>query len=254
MNGLEKLPKSMLDALVFLPEPAIPVILFTRHSIREIVRGIGLAGYDLQLTDEGKDLAMAWGTYLHQQTQRHITTCMSSPIQRCIETAELMIAGEVVSDAVQFRSDCRVCEQALLVEPGSFVIDIQQVGPYFRQKGAINFVDSFVKNDLPGMKHPVCGVLDVLQILYVAYAEMEEGEKQLLLAVSHDTIIAACVAVISRHFKVEQEDWPAMMEGIFLWFEHKESFEENRLHWIWRGQYQQLAIRDLLTLSCETTF
>ncbi len=44
--------------------------VFTRHSIREEVPGQGLAGYDLQLTNQGRDLAQEWGAYLADQTDR----------------------------------------------------------------------------------------------------------------------------------------------------------------------------------------
>ena len=37
---------------------------FTRHSLRELVDGQGLAGYDLQLTPQGRELAQEWGSYL----------------------------------------------------------------------------------------------------------------------------------------------------------------------------------------------
>lgn len=39
---------------------------------------------------------------------------------------------------------------------------------------------------------------------------------------SHDTIIAAIVAVISGENKIKKEDWPEMMEGLFVWFEGEE--------------------------------
>lgn len=47
--ALELLPPSMLKAIDLLPDAKTPVTLFTRHSIREVVTGQGLAGYDLQL-------------------------------------------------------------------------------------------------------------------------------------------------------------------------------------------------------------
>ena len=62
--ALDLLPASMLKAIDLLPDAKTPVTLFTRHSIREVVAGQGLAGYDLQLTSQGRDLAQAWGTYL----------------------------------------------------------------------------------------------------------------------------------------------------------------------------------------------
>lgn len=238
---LKLLPQSMFDGIDLLPDLETPVTLFTRHSIREVVAGQGLAGYDLQLTPQGRDLAESWGAHLVEHTQRELQYCISSPIQRCLDTATLMIQG-----ADQTRVDeaepIDVVSQGLLVEPGSFVIDIQQAAPYFRRQGALGFINSFINQRLPGMKHPVSGVLDVLELIYNSHPEQQAG---LSLAVSHDTIIAALVAVISRRQQINPEDWPEMMEGIFVWFDG-DSFHSSCLNWIWRGERHTLYLQDLL--------
>ena len=236
--ALELLPASMLKAIDLLPDAQTPVTLFTRHSIREIVVGQGLAGYNLQLTDQGRDLAEAWGGYLVGNTDRVIQHCISSPIQRCVDTAALMIRG---ADGITIEPNTHhieIIEQGLLVEPGSFVLDIKQAGPYFQKQGALGFINSFVNNALPGMKHPIHGVVDVLELIYNTHPTNQYG---LSLAVSHDTILAAIIAVISGRNEVTQADWPDMMEGLFVWFEGDE-FLESKLKWIWRGQIHTLDI------------
>ena len=242
---LKLLPKSMLKAIELLPDNNIPVTLFTRHSIREMVNGQGLASYDLQLTEQGRDLAQAWGSYLIDNTDRIIQHCISSPIQRCVDTAALMIQG---ADQISIENNIHhieIIEKGLLVEPGSFVLDIQQAAPYFRTQGALGFINSFVQNALPGMKHPIHGVVDVLELIYDTHPRNSKG---LSLAVSHDTILAAIIAVISGRNQVDQADWPEMMEGLFVWFEG-DSFIESQLKWIWRGQVNQLSIRDFQKLQ-----
>ena len=236
--ALELLPSSMLKAIDLLPDAQTPVTLFTRHSIREIVVGQGLAGYNLQLTEQGRDLAEAWGGYLVGNTDRVIQHCISSPIQRCVDTAALMIRG---ADGITIEPNTHhieIIEQGLLVEPGSFVLDIKQAGPYFQKQGALGFINSFVNNALPGMKHPIHGVVDVLELIYNTHPTNQYG---LSLAVSHDTILAAIIAVISGRNEVTQADWPDMMEGLFVWFEGDE-FLESKLKWIWRGQIHTLDI------------
>ncbi|MCA4815139.1 MULTISPECIES: histidine phosphatase family protein [Acinetobacter] len=236
--ALELLPASMLKAIDLLPDAQTPVTLFTRHSIREIVVGQGLAGYNLQLTEQGRDLAEAWGGYLVGNTDRVIQHCISSPIQRCVDTAALMIRG---ADGITLEPNTHhieIREQGLLVEPGSFVLDIKQAGPYFQKQGALGFINSFVNNALPGMKHPIHGVVDVLELIYNTHPTNQYG---LSLAVSHDTILAAIIAVISGRNEVTQADWPDMMEGLFVWFEGDE-FLESKLKWIWRGQIHTLDI------------
>ena len=236
--AFELLPASMLKAIDLLPDAQTPVTLFTRHSIREIVVGQGLAGYNLQLTEQGRDLAEAWGGYLVGNTDRVIQHCISSPIQRCVDTAALMIQG---ADGITLESNTHhieIVEQGLLVEPGSFVLYIKQAGPYFQKQGALGFINSFVNNALPGMKHPIHGVVDVLELIYNTHPTNQYG---LSLAVSHDTILAAIIAVISGRNEVTQSDWPDMMEGLFVWFEGDE-FLESKLKWIWRGQIHTLDI------------
>ena len=118
--SLKLLPPSMLSAIDLLPDVQTPVTLFTRHSIREDVPGQGLAGYDLQLTNQGRDLAQEWGAYLADQTDRVIHHCISSPIQRCIDTAALMIQGADGQTLEPNTHRIEIIEQGLLVEPGSF--------------------------------------------------------------------------------------------------------------------------------------
>lgn len=238
--ALDLLPTSMLKAIDLLPDAKVPITLFTRHSIREIVAGQGLAGYHLQLTPQGRELAQAWGSYLIENTDRSIQHCISSPIQRCVDTAALMIQGADSNTLAQNTHHIEIVEQGLLVEPGSFVLDIKQAGPYFRQQGALGFINSFVNNALPGMKHPISGVVDVLELIYNAHPQDHFG---LTLAVSHDTILAAIIAVISGHKRISQEDWPKMMEGVFVWFEG-DQFLESKLKWVWRGTVSELSIRD----------
>ena len=245
--ALELLPASMLKAIDLLPDAQTPVTLFTRHSIREIVVGQGLAGYNLQLTEQGRDLAEAWGGYLVGNTDRVIQHCISSPIQRCVDTAALMIRG---ADGITLEPNTHhieIIEQGLLVEPGSFVLDIKQAGPYFQKQGALGFINSFVNNALPGMKHPIHGVVDVLELIYNTHPTNQYG---LSLAVSHDTILAAIIAVISGRNEVTQADWPDMMEGLFVWFEGDE-FLDSKLRWIWRGERHELAIRKFKDLSLK---
>lgn len=236
--ALDLLPPSMLKAIDLLPDEKTPVTLFTRHSIREVVQGQGLAGYDLQLTNQGRDLAEAWGSYLVENTDRVIQHCISSPIQRCVDTAALMIQG---ADNVTIEPNTHhieIIEQGLLVEPGSFVLDIKKAGPFFQKQGALGFINSFVNNALPGMKQPIHGVVDVLELIYNTHPTNDYG---LSLAVSHDTILAAILAIISGKNMVTREDWPKMMEGLFVWFEG-DVFLDSKLKWIWRGKVHTLDI------------
>ncbi|GAC1369919.1 MAG: histidine phosphatase family protein [Aquirhabdus sp.] len=224
---LEHLPASMQAGLTLLPKQK-PIVLFTRHSIRVLVDEQGFAGYKLPLTEQGRQLASAWGEYLKKWTGREFQACLTSPIHRCVDTAELMLQG--LEDG-QNHSLPEAVRTALLVEPGSFVQDGATLRPLFMQYGALEFINYFLGKQIAGMKHPVQGVLDILGLLFENLPEQENG---LLLAVSHDTILAVFLAVMQDEMTVSIEDWPDMMEGAYLWFDGN-TFAESTVHWVWRG-------------------
>ena len=234
---LAALPDSMLTALSLLPDPSQPLTLLTRHSVRERADGQGFASYDLPLTPMGRQLALEWGFHLSRQSGRQIAHCISSPIQRCVDTASLMLQGQKHTDQISIPIEFLDLEQdvqhtGLLVEPGSFVVDVEQAGPLFRQHGPLKFINHFLDEALPGMKAPREGVHDILRMLH---QHQQSEHNQLLLAVSHDTILAALLAVMAGHRNITWDDWPEMMEGVFLWFEG-EQFANSQIHWVWRGQ------------------
>jgi len=234
----------MHAGLSLLPE-AQPVILLTRHSIRLPADGQGFASYALPLTDLGRDLAYAWGEYLRAATQRTFYACLTSPIERCVDTALRMLEGAAVSVSRVGSESLQspdVVKTTLLVEPGSFVQDASKLSAIFRQYGALKFINSFLAQQFEGMKQPSRGVLDILGLLH---AHLPTAENSLLLAVSHDTILAAFLAVMHDSTEISCDDWPEMMEGVFLWFEG-EQFETSRVHWVWRGVSESRLISSLV--------
>lgn len=257
-SDLSQLPQSMHASLALLPSVETPIILLTRHSIREVGKGLGLASHALQLTDEGRILAYSWGKYLAQQTGRNIGLSLSSPIQRCLDTALLMQWGAMGQDfpldshtqKVHYQHLAEhIIRHRLLVEPGSFVVNHALASPYFKSLGAVNFIDAFVKKQLHGMKEPVAGVLDILQLLFDIYTGMLHDPDRMInlkVVVSHDTILAAILAVISQEFSMDSQRWPDMMEGLMIWFDQYHDFLQSQLYWVWRGQIYHLAIADLI--------
>ena len=234
----------MFQAVDLLPKDGQPRILLTRHSIRELADSDGFAGYQLPLTPIGRNLAFEWGQWLSQHSDLQIAGCISSPIERCVDTAIEMLKGAALSHTMVSpmngaTQDLNVSinQHGLLVEPGSFVVDIAQAGPHFRQYGALKFINQFLNHQLPGMKMPIEGAQDILRLLFDHIPKQENG---LLLAVSHDTILSALFAVMAGQQKVERKDWPQMMEGAFLWFDGDMDtghFEDSIVNWIWRGQH-----------------
>ncbi|XID76064.1 histidine phosphatase family protein [Alkanindiges sp. WGS2144] len=227
----------MLQAVDLLPQHNQPLVLLTRHSIRELADSNGFATYQLPLTHIGRDLAFEWGKWLAQYTNLQITACLSSPIPRCVDTASQMLKGAETTKKID-ASLLNIEQNNLLVEPGSFVLDVAQAGPHFKQYGALKFINAFLKHQLPGMKMPWQGALDILRLLF---EHLPRQNNQLLLAVSHDTILAALFSVMAGQHHISRQDWPQMMEGAFLWFEG-DTFEQSVVNWIWRGQHYRFEI------------
>ncbi len=230
---LDHLPPSMMQSVKILPKNE-RLILFTRHSLRDPSDKNGFASYALPLTVNGRVLARAWGRWLatHLDYSMDVDS-ISSPIGRCIDTAILMQEGAGIAR--------QISHQSLLVEPGSLVVEPEQVGEIFKQIGALNFINRFLARDLVGTKLPEQGGLDILRLFY----EHQPKHGHLLLAVSHDTLLSAFLAVVMGVEKIDWNDWPKMMEGTFLWFDDK-PFEQAKVHFIWRGTEYQRQLSELL--------
>lgn len=226
------LPESMMASVGLLPKNK-RLILFTRHSLRYRSDGNGFASEQLALTPKGRVLAKSWGNWLADNLTYSLDVdSISSPIQRCVDTALLMQQGAGLC--------CDVKHQPLLVEPGSLVVNPNIVNPIFKQIGALNFINRYLSGDLLGTKSRHQGGLDILTLLY----EHQPKNNHLLLAVSHDTLLSAFLAVMMEAVSIDWNDWPKMMEGMFIWFDDK-PLADATAHFIWRGCQYTKPIRDL---------
>ncbi|MGO3008720.1 MAG: histidine phosphatase family protein, partial [Psychrobacter celer] len=225
------LPDSMISSVSLLPEDK-RLILFTRHSLRERSDGNGFASYQLPLTPKGRVLAKSWGRWLAGHLPYSLDVdSISSPIGRCIDTAQLMQAGAGLQRDIM--------HQSLLVEPGSLVTDPEIANPVFKEIGVLNFINRFLQGNLAGTKNAYQGGLDILSLFY----QHQPQSGHLMLAVSHDTLLSAFLAVMFDVVEIDWNDWPKMMEGVFLWFDDK-PFEQASAHFVWRGE---VYIRPIVT-------
>lgn len=211
-----------------LPQTAA-LHLLTRHSVRE-QSSSGFADYRLALTPEGVRMAEAWG----ERLDRPITRYISSPVQRCLDTARAMQRGAA---RVGLTDEALPVEQSpLLVEPGSYVRDVNSAGPLFFELGAVGFINRHLAGSAEGVLSPEEGRAQLVE--HFLATGPEPG--QLAVHVTHDTILAAFVAGLHGHDAIRDDDWPWMMEGLWLWF------EPDRLHWIWRGEQGSLPLSEAL--------
>ena len=225
----------MIDTLMLHPslEPALlalpsnkPVVLFTRHSLRELAPNNGLPSYDLPLTPAGIVLAEQWGGRLN----RPIKAFYSSPVGRCVDTAKAMSRGAGIELAIE--------QSTVLVEPGCFVQNIRKVGPLFLQMGPLAFANHHFKEAMDGILSPKAGAAKLIQHFYQSQQVHAQGD--LIVHVSHDTILAAFIYHLLQQQHITEDDWPWMMEGAWLWFDN------STLYWLWRGTQGQVDLADYL--------
>lgn len=234
-------PSSMLDSIKLLPKDK-RLILFTRHSLRCRSEGNGFASAELALTPQGEALAKAWGNWLATNLPYSLDVdSISSPIQRCIDTARFMQEGAGIQRDI--------AHQSLLVEPGSLVVDSKLASKIFKEIGALNFINQFLSGDMEGIKNTHQGGLDLLSLFY----QHQPKVGHLLLAVSHDTLLSAFLAVMMEVEKIDWNDWPKMMEGVFLWFDDK-PLAQAKVHFIWRGQVYEQPIQQIIDAYIEAGF
>lgn len=210
---LHHLHPALIPSLDQLP-PGLPAVLLTRHSIREQPAN-RFAGYDIPLTEEGIALAREWGRNL----SRPLSSIYSSPVERCIETAQAMALGAG-------SSDLEVQTHAALVEPGSYVQDLPVAGPYFMKLGPLAFARKHLRNEVRGVLSPDAGANKLLQHLCDSLGE----PGSISLHVTHDTILASFIYHLRQESDLDESHWPWMMEGAFLWF------DGDTVNWIWRGE------------------
>lgn len=214
---------ALRSSLGLLPKDR-PVVLLTRHSVREMATN-GIATYDLPLTPEGVALAERWGGELG----RAIDGLYSSPVGRCVDTAKAMARGA--------RQGLEVRESPTLVEPGCFVSSMRRVGPLFLELGPVMFANRHFQEQLDGVLSPEQGAAKLLRHML----ETLGAPGSFSVHVTHDTILAAFIYHLMGRQHINEDDWPWMMEGAWVWFEGRES-----VHWLWRGQFGQRRLEPYL--------
>ncbi len=223
---MARLHPRLHDALRFLPSDR-PAHLLTRHSVREQAKN-GFADYRLPLTEEGVAMARQWGT----QLERPVAAFYSSPVGRCVATAEAMAEGALEAGLMPTLPE--VITDMTLVEPGCYVQDINRIGPTFLKMGAMRFLNRHLRVPFDGMLSPAAGRAKLAAYLHARQAP----PGALTVHVTHDTILAVLVAELEGRSNISEDDWPWMMEGLWVWF------DDDRMNWIWRGEQGALPLHE----------
>lgn len=194
-----RIPPSVLDYLGKLPLDR-PVVLLLRHSVRGELPS-DAPGNDVLLTETGHTLARELG----EQIGSRLKSMHSSPIPRCVQTAEAICAGAGATLPVAL--------DRLLGDPGIFVLDGARAWDNWQQLGHECVMANLVSGSeaLPGMAHP-----DHAARFLVHHALTQAGGVPgTHIYVTHDSVIAATASrLLGRPHG--PADWPWYLEGAFF--------------------------------------
>ena len=211
---------SIPERLATVPE-GVDVSLVIRHAEREEIPS-GTFGHDVNLTAEGTRAAEELGAALFGDRG---PTLLSSPVPRCVQTAQAMLRG--AGSSAEIHTDPR------LGDPGAFVIDAQSAGPLFLELAIPEIARRQLHDatSLPGMRPTSEGVEMLLDL--VTFPLSNEG--RLHVFVTHDIILSVFVASIFRS-PLEEIGWPGYLEGLLLWRSGDE------IHLSWKGEQSTFDI------------
>ena len=210
---------SVLEQLVVGPD-GVDVSLVIRHAEGEEIPA-GTFGHDVNLTAEGTRAAEQLGAALSENGPLSV---LSSPVPRCVQTAQAMIRGAGIS--------AEVVTHRGLGAPGAFVVDAEAAGPLFLELPIFEIARRQLQDASPlqGMRPTSEGVELLLEL---ATSPLSENGR-LHVFVTHDIILSVFVASIIRG-PLEDVDWPGYLEGLLLWR------SAGRLHFSWKGRNGHVA-------------
>jgi broad specificity phosphatase PhoE len=179
-----------------------PVVLLLRHAERPSIPD-GETGHDLALTELGRRQAFALG----QRLGAHLASLHTSPVRRCRETANAIVAGT--------GSDILLHEDRRLGDPGVFVLDEVRAWGNWQRLGHQGVIEHLVSRQdiLPGMADPAVAARELLKYM-MAHARGSLGG--LHLFVTHDIIQVATVARLLGE-QLDVSRWPGYLEGALFW-------------------------------------
>ena len=169
-------------------------ILLIRHGPRH---GGSFPSHNVLLTNEGRDDCLMFGRRWDSIIP---TKIYSSQVQRCVDT------GELISIGAKWGVQVEKCP--LLGDLGPFVIDQQKLHEMVEIEHDWGFLKRHINGEnVPGMRDRDKGCE-----MLITELSSTVDESDFILAVSHDSIIAAVLAYGGRN----PDPWPQPLCGASL--------------------------------------
>lgn len=177
------------------------VVLLLRHSVRGHLPA-GDAGYATPITEDGRRLAVALGEVLGDR----LRSLRSSPLPRCVQTAEALAEGA--------RAQLAVVPDRLLGDPGVYVLDGRRAWPNWERLGHEGVMEHLVGSldALPGMARP----REAARFLVRSMLAVAGDQSGVHVFVTHDSLVTATAACLLG-LPLGVDDWPWYLEGAFFW-------------------------------------
>ena len=177
------------------------VVFLLRHAAREEIPA-GEVGNMLPITSEGRKAARELGKTLSGKLQ----TLRTSPILRCVETAELVQLGA--------ESNLTIQSDRYLGDPGIYVEDAELAWGNWQSMGNDGVMKHLMSSDdaLPGMARPSDAAKRIVEHMFKAAGSVPG----IHVFVTHDTILAPTISHVLG-VPVSETNWPAFLEGAIFW-------------------------------------
>ena len=173
------------------------ISLLLRHADRDDIPQ-GSFGNEILLNEKGKQNAQRFGENLKEKKINRIFT---SPIGRCVQTAEFLTKG--------YGRSIEIIETTALGAPGLHITDEKIAGEFYLQYGFDEMYQRFIKSEeIPGMTN-----IDELNYRITSFIKENSTENGTTIFITHDMLIAFFHFSINK--KVYTKDnWINYMSGL----------------------------------------
>ncbi len=195
-----EIPQWTLTFLETVPKDR-PVAVLLRHSVRNRLPP-GEAGNAVPITEEGRRLAVRLGELMGHRIRRLHT----SPVRRCVETAECLNDGAMTNH--------ELVQDRLLGDPGVYVVDGKLAWSNWERLGHEGVMQHLATSSevLPGMAYPDAAARRLVRHMFSTIGD----EPGLHVFVTHDVLVMPTVARLLRK-PLSKDKWPWYLEGAFFW-------------------------------------
>lgn len=181
------------------------IAVIIRHAERDSISK-GEFGNEACLTCNGESMAKQFGARLAGLTINHI---YSSPIVRCMQTAELVAKG--------IGKNVEITKENSLGNPGLHIQDAFKAGRHYLDLGAVGVFERFARGEhLEGL-----ATIEYLRSHAMRWFESKTLPGEITLFITHDALIAH-VAFANGIAEYSRDSWVGYLDGIIVDFSKEE--------------------------------